>query len=90
MFDLVGKDVRIYLYTRYGTMLGEITGRVADIARAVEVAPGMKKDLAYVVDIETGNPDEPYRNSSGTENEGWFALHDMEVITDDGNHLFLN
>ena len=50
----------------------------------------MKKDLAYVVDIKTDDPETPYRNSSGEESESWFALQDLEVITDDGPRLFSN
>ena len=90
MYHLIGKRVRVYLYTHAGVMLGEIRGRVADVASAVSVAPGMKKDLAYVVDIETGDAGEPYLNSSGTENEGWFALQDLEVIQDNGPHWSVN
>ena len=90
MYHLIGKRVKVYLYTREGAMLGEISGRVADVAKEVEVAAGMKKDLAYVVDIETGNPEVRYQNTSGTENEGWFAIQDMEVINDNGPRWFVN
>lgn len=90
MYHLIGKSVVVYLYTRNGAMLGEITGRVADVARAVEIAPGMQKDLAFVVDIKTGDPEVPYMNSSGTENEGWFAIQDMEVLQDEGPRWFVN
>ena len=90
MYNFVGKTVRVHLYNRDGITLGTLTGRVADVAEAVEVAPGMKKDLAYVIDIETGDPDVPYRNSSGMENEGWFALQDIEVIDDEMPRLFTN
>ncbi|RMF57505.1 MAG: hypothetical protein D6746_10965, partial [Bacteroidetes bacterium] len=69
---------------------GTVTGRVADVAPDVEVAPGMKKDLAYVVDIETGDPEVPYQNSAGEENESWFAVQDMEVIEEDRPRLFVN
>lgn len=90
MYHLLGKQVVVYLYNRDGHMLGHIIGRVADVARQVEVAPGMKKDLAYVIGITTGDDNVPYRNSSGTENEGWFAIHDMEVIDDDSPRWFVN
>ena len=90
MYDLIGKSVRVHLYTREGAILGSLTGRVADVARAVEVAPDMKKDLVYVVGIETGAPDIPYRNSAGGENEGWFALQDIEVVSEGGQRLFTN
>ncbi len=78
IYGLLGRRVVVHLYTRDGVVLGTVAGRVADVAEAVEVAPGMKKDLAYVIDIETG--DVPYRNSTGRENEGWFAVQDLELI----------
>jgi len=90
VYHFIGKRVVVYLYTREGVMLGEIRGRVADVAKDVAVAPGMTKDLAYVVDIETGNPEVPYKNSSGTENEGWFALQDLEIVEDDGPRWSVN
>lgn len=90
MYDFIGKRVLVHLYNRDGITLGSLKGRVADVAEAVEVAPGMKKDLAYVIDIETGDPDVPYRNSSGMENEGWFALQDIEVVDEDSPRLFTN
>jgi len=90
MYDLVGKRVRVHLYNRDGIALGVIEGRVADVARGVEVADGMKKDLAYVVDIRTGDPEVPYKNSTGEESESWFALQDLEVIDEDKPRLFSN
>jgi hypothetical protein len=90
MYQLIGKRVRIHLYDRAGRILGSVEGRVADVAAGVEVADGMKKDLAYVIDIRTGDPDVPYRNSTGEENESWFAIQDLEVIEDDAPRLFAN
>ncbi len=90
MYDLIGKRVMVHLYNRAGITLGSLKGRVADVAEAVEVAPGMKKDLAYVIDIETGDPEVPYRNSSGMENEGWFAIQDLEVVDDESPRFFTN
>jgi len=90
MYSLIGKRVRIHLYDRGGRVLGSIEGRVADVAPSVEVAEGMKKDLAYVVDITTGDPEVPYRNSTGEENESWFAIQDLEVIDDGAPRLFAN
>jgi hypothetical protein len=90
MYELIGKRVRIHLYDRGGRVLGSIEGRVADVAPAVEVADGMKKDLAYIVDITTGDPEVPYRNSTGEENESWFAIQDLEVIDADAPRLFAN
>lgn len=88
-YDLVGKRVRVHLYTHEGIVLGSIEGRVADVAAGVVVGVDktgseLKKDLAYLVGIEPGKNAEgeavPYKNSAGTENEGWFAVQDMEVI----------
>ncbi len=90
MYDLIGKRVLVHLYTRAGITLGTVRGRVADVSAAVEVAPGMKKDLVYVVDIETGDPEVPYRNSAGGENESWFAIQDIEVIDEERPRLFTN
>ena len=89
MYSLIGKRVRVHLYSRDGLVVGAVTGRVADFAPRVEVSAGMTKDLVFVVDIETGDPEVPYRNSSGGENESWFAVQDVEVI-DDGPRLFPN
>jgi len=90
LYDLVGKHVRVHLYSREGITLGTVSGRVADVAQAVEVAEGMKKDLAYVVDIATGDAEVPYKNSTGEENESWFAVQDMEVIEADRPRFFTN
>lgn len=90
MYHLIGKHVRVHLYSREGITVGSITGRVADVAEGVEVAEGMKKDLVFVVDIETGDPEAPYKNSAGMEGESWFAIQDIEVIEEDGPRLFSN
>jgi len=90
MYHLIGKQVRVHLYSREGITVGGITGRVADIAEGVEVADGMKKDLVFVVDIDTGDPESPYKNSAGMEGESWFAIQDIEVIEEDGPRLFSN
>lgn len=90
IYDFVGKQVRVHLYDRNGQMLGSIEGRVADVAPEVEVSAGMKKDLAYLVDITTGDPETPYRNSAGDENEGWFAVQDLEIIQPERPRLFAN
>ena len=97
-YHLVGKRVRVHLYTREGLVLGALSGRVADAAAGVSVGTDtagkeIKKDLVYVVDIEPlTDPDGepvPYTNSAGTENEGWFAVQDVTVI-DDGPPLMAN
>lgn len=90
MYHLLGKNVRIHLYNHDGVVVGTVTGRVADVAEAVEVAPGMKKDLALVVDIDTGDPEHPYTNSAGTEGESWFAIQDLEVVDTETPRLFSN
>ena len=98
-YHLVGRRVRVQLYTREGRMLGAIEGRVADVSPGVTVgqdAAGrdIKKDLVYVVDIEPGTgPDGepvPYANSAGGEGEGWFAVQDVTVVTGDGPPTFAN
>lgn len=89
MFDWIGKRVRVHLYSREGIAVGTVEGRVADFAAKVEVSPGMFKDLVYVVDIDTGDPEVPYRNSAGGEHESWFAVQDVEVL-EDGPRLFTN
>ena len=97
-YALIGKRARVQLYDRSGRLLGAIEGRIADVSRQVPVgrdAAGneVKKDLAYLVDIEpirTPDGEEiPYKNSMGTEGEGWFAIQDL-VVVDNGNALFLN
>lgn len=90
MYHFLGKQVRVHLYSREGIAVGTVTGRVADVAEAVEVAPGMKKDLVLVVDIETGDPEQPYRNSAGAEGESWFAVQDVEVIDEEKPRIFSN
>jgi len=90
LYDFVGKHVRVHLYSREGIILGSVTGRVADVAPTVEVAGGMKKDLAYVVNIKTDDPETPYKNSAGEENESWFAIQDMEIIDEEKPRLFSN
>ncbi len=91
-YNLVGKRARAHLYTRGGILLGTLEGRVADVADDVPVGKDsagneLKKDLAYLVDIEPGKDAEgnpvPYKNSAGTENEGWFAVQDLEILDED-------
>ena len=90
MYHFIGKKVLVHLYTRDGIAIGTVRGRVADVAEDVEVAEGMKKDLVYVVDIDTGDEDQPYTNSAGTEGESWFAVQDVEIIDDEQPRLFMN
>ena len=95
-YDIIGKRVRVHLYDRAGISIGVLTGRVADVAKEVPVGKGqdgkeIRKDLAYVVDIEATDPEVPFRNSAGDENEGWFALQDLQVIQDDlPSHISFN
>ena len=90
MYDIIGKRVRVHLYNREGITVGTVEGRVADFSARVEVSPGMFKDLVYVVDITTGDPEVPYRNSAGDENESWFAVQDIEVLEEERPRLFRN
>ena len=98
-YRLVGKRVRVHLYTHSGVVLGAIEGRVADVSPGVTVgqdADGrdIKKDLVYVVDIAPAlgvdGEEVPYTNSAGAEGEGWFAVQDVTVIDGDGPPLFSN
>jgi hypothetical protein len=95
-YDLIGKRVRVHLYDRMGISVGVLTGRVADVAKDVPVGKSpdgkeIRKDLAYVVDIETSDPEVPFRNSAGDENEGWFALQDIQIDQDDlPSHISFN
>jgi|GEM_PF-332465 len=90
VYHLIGKQVRVHLYSREGITVGSITGRVADFAAGVEISDGMKKDLVLVVDIDSGDKEEPYKNSAGMEGESWFAVQDIEVVEDEGPRLFSN
>lgn len=87
-YSLIRKRVRVHLYDRNGFSLGTIEGRVADVARNVPVGRSpegdeIRKDLAYVIDIESPDGETPFKNSAGEENEGWFALQDIQVLEDD-------
>ncbi len=75
LYPLLGRRVRVYLYTKEGMVTDVLEGRVADVARAVEVVPGQTKDLALVVDLPAD-----FKNSAGTEGEGWFAVQDMQLV----------
>lgn len=98
-YSLIGKRARVVLYTRSGLVLGTIEGRVADVTEKVPVGRDpqtgkeIRKDLAYLVDIEPLRDPEgnvvPYTNSAGTENEGWFAVQDL-VLVEDHAGLFRN
>ena len=88
-YHLVGKRVRVHLYTREGYLLGALDGRVADASGDVLVGTDdagreIRKDLVYVVDIEPlkgpEGEDVPYTNSAGGEGEGWFAVQDVTVV----------
>jgi len=90
MYQFIGKRVLVHLYSREGIAVGTVEGRIADVAKAVEVAEGMKKDLVFVVDIQTGDPENPYKNSAGMEGESWFAIQDIEILDDEKPRLFTN
>ena len=99
MYDLVGKRVRVHLYTREGRVLGAVEGRVADASAGVVVGQDgagrdLRKDLVYVVGIEPGRGADgepvPFKNSAGGEGEGWFAVQDVTVLPDAGPALSAN
>jgi len=90
MYQFIGKRVLVHLYSREGIAVGTVEGRIADVAKAVEVAEGMKKDLVFVVDIQTGDPENPYKNSARMEGESWFAIQDIEILDDEKPRLFTN
>ncbi len=98
-YSLVGKRVRVHLYTHDGFLIRAIEGRVADVSPRVTVGQDAEgkdivKDLVYVVDVEPGQDAEgnpvPFTNSAGAEGEGWFAVQDVTVIEDGGHTLFAN
>ena len=98
-YHLVGKRVRVHLYTRAGQLLGAIEGRAADASEGVlvgtdEAGREIRKDLVYVVDIEPlrgpEGEDVPYTNSAGGEGEGWFAVQDVTVVEDGGPPIMAN
>jgi hypothetical protein len=97
-YSILGKRARVLLYDRAGRVLGVLEGRIADVTRRVPVGRDpdgneIKKDLVYLVDIEPGRDEEgnsvPFKNSAGTESEGWFAIQDITIL-DDSIALFRN
>ena len=74
-----GDRVRVHLYTRDGLLVQAIEGTVSDFAPDTEVAPGTRKNLVWVTQIEG------YKRSNDVgelepADEGWFADTDLEKI----------
>lgn len=81
-YSVIGKHVRVQLYTRNGEIVKAISGRVADFSPQYPLSETIRKDLILVVDIKT--PDgTSYVNSAGGEEEGWFALADCQIIEEE-------
>ena len=78
----VGDAVRVHLYNRDGILFNTVEGVISDFAFEVEVAPGMKKDLAWVTRIEgyerINDEGEPVE-----ADEGWFPITDLERVRDE-------
>ncbi len=84
-----GDRVRVHLYTREGLLLGSIEGTVSDFSPNTEVAPGVRKNLVWVTNIEGyERPNE--LGESEAADEGWFADTDIEKIEEDRPRLFSN
>ncbi len=84
-----GDRVRVHLYTREGLLLGSIEGTVSDFSPNTEVAPGVRKNLVWVTNIEGyERPNELGELESA--DEGWFADTDIEKIEEDRPRFFAN
>jgi hypothetical protein len=88
-----GDRVRVHLYDRQGQLLGAIEGVASDFAPNTEVAPGIKKNLIWVTQIQDyQRPNEVGEPQSA--DEGWFADTDIERLEDAGGQqpvrLFTN
>jgi hypothetical protein len=84
-----GDRVRVHLYTREGLLLGSIEGTVSDFSPNTEVAPGVRKNLVWVTNIEGyERPNE--LGEPEAADEGWFADTDIEKIDEDRPRLFSN
>ena len=84
-----GDRVRVHLYTREGLLIGSIEGTVSDFSPNTEVAPGVRKNLVWVTNIEGyERPNE--LGEPETADEGWFADTDIEKIDEDRPRIFSN
>ncbi|MEP0545592.1 MAG: hypothetical protein ABJF88_01540 [Rhodothermales bacterium] len=84
-----GDRVRVHLYTREGILLGSIEGTVSDFSPNTEVAPGVRKNLVWVTNIEGyERPNE--LGEPEPADEGWFADTDIEKIEEDRPRFFSN
>ena len=84
-----GDRVRVHLYTREGILLGSIEGTVSDFSPNTEVAPGVRKNLVWVTNIEGYERPNEIGESEAAD-EGWFADTDIEKIDEEGPRLFSN
>lgn len=84
-----GDRVRVHLYTREGLLIGSIEGTVSDFSPNTEVAPGVRKNLVWVTNIEGyERPNE--LGEPEPADEGWFADTDIEKIEEDRPRFFAN
>ena len=88
----LGDRVRVHLYTHQGIVIKTIEGTISDFAPDTEVAPGVRKNLVYVTNIQ----DYARPNREGElepADEGWFADTDIEKVEDEeegGPRFFAN
>ena len=83
----LGDRVRVHLYNRQGILFKTVEGVVSDFAPNTEVAPGMKKNLVWVTQIQ----DYERPNDLGEmqqADEGWFADTDVEKIDEEAESGF--
>lgn len=78
----LGDHVRVHLYNREGLLFKTIKGKVSDFAPETEVAPGMKKDLVWVTDIE-GYERPNDLGELEEQDEGWFPVTDVEKVREE-------
>ena len=85
-FEDADEMTRVVFTYAVGGYRAEGLDGMADIVDSV-IGELLLRLKAY---IETGDPEVPYRNSSGMENEGWFAVQDIEVIDEEKPRFFTN
>lgn len=85
----LGDRVRVHLYTRDGLLINTIEGKVSDFAPDTEVAPGVRKNLVWVTQIE-GYERPNDLGEPQPADEGWFADTDIEKIEEDKPRFFSN
>lgn len=83
----LGDRVRVHLYNRAGMLIKTLEGVVSDFAPETEVAPGQKKNLVWVTQIQ----DYERPNDLGemqSVDEGWFADTDVEKVEEEAESGF--